>query len=113
MSLVTNSTYMLVELVVIEQLMVGADGKVQASPVRVTNDDRSSTLCRPFQHLYPKRFARSNCRRKWNDDQSAQQELLLLDQTFSQAILIELGIVYEHVLAPQNYNTPQKLINLQ
>lgn len=33
--------------------MTGADGEVRAVSVRVTNDGRSSTLCRPIQHLYP------------------------------------------------------------
>ena len=41
------------KLGVIEQLMVGADGEVRAASVRVSNKGRSSTLCRPIQHLYP------------------------------------------------------------
>ena len=40
------------KLGVIERLLPGADGEVQAASVRVTNDGRSSTLCRPIQYLY-------------------------------------------------------------
>ena len=41
------------KLGVIERVMVGADGVVRAALVGVTTKGRSSTLCRPIQHLYP------------------------------------------------------------
>ena len=41
------------KLGVIEKLMLGGDGVVQAASVKVTIKGKSKTLCRPIQHLYP------------------------------------------------------------
>ena len=41
------------KLGLVERVEIGADGEVRAASVRVTSKEKSKTLCRPIQHLYP------------------------------------------------------------
>ena len=41
------------KLGLVERVEIGADGEVRAASVRVTSKEKSKTLCRPTQHLYP------------------------------------------------------------
>ena len=34
-------------------VQIGADGEVRAASVQVTSKEKSKTLCRPLQYLYP------------------------------------------------------------